>query len=181
MNIQIIQSLTITTDIEQLFTEYERAIQSDLKPLDNSISINIKSSIDNVSNKALLYIAKVNGTLAGCIAMHRLTDMTCEITNLYIRPKYQGLGIGNKLCQHIIQHIESLDYKRIYVTTTKAQQGQNAIYREYGFTKCPSYVTVPHPNAIYMDYIFVKDDYIQNNLLKAALRIFKYRNREQYR
>ncbi|AJH13535.1 GNAT family N-acetyltransferase [Myroides profundi] len=181
MNIQIIQSRTITTDIEQLFTEYNRAIQSDLKPLDNSISISINSSTDNVSNEALLYIAKVNGTLAGCIAMHRLTDTTCEITNLYIRPKYQGLGIGNKLCQYIIQHIESLNYKRIYVTTTKAQQGQNAIYREYGFTKCIPYVTVPHPNAIYMDYIFVKDDYIQNNLLKAALRIFKYRNRERYR
>ncbi|EKB04151.1 hypothetical protein HMPREF9711_02003 [Myroides odoratimimus CCUG 3837] len=163
MNIQIIQSLTINTDIQQLLTEYNRAIQGDLKPLDNSISISINSSIDNVSSEALLYIAKVNDILAGCIAMHRLTDTTCEITNLYIRPQHQGLGLGTKLCQHIVQHIESLNYKRIYVTTTKAQQGQNAIYREYGFTKCTPYVTVPNNNAIYMDYIFVKDDYIQNN------------------
>ncbi|MCS7471878.1 MULTISPECIES: GNAT family N-acetyltransferase [Myroides] len=106
MNIQIIQSLTMTTDIEQLLTEYNRAIQADLRPLDNSISISPNSSTDNVSNEALLYIAKVNGTLAGCIAMHRLTDTTCEITNLYIRPQHQGLGLGNKLCQQIIQHIE---------------------------------------------------------------------------
>ncbi|MEK6495344.1 GNAT family N-acetyltransferase [Myroides odoratimimus] len=181
MNIQIIQSLTVTTDIQQLITEYDRTIKVDLKPLDNSSNISTNSSTDNVSNEALLYIAKVNDTLAGCIAMHRLTDTTCEITNLYIRPQYQGLGIGIKLCQYIIQHIQSLDFKRIYVTTTKAQQGQNAIYSEYGFTKCTPYVTVPHPNAIYMDYIFVKDDYIQNNLLKAALRFFRYHRREQYR
>ncbi|EPH10150.1 hypothetical protein HMPREF9713_02499 [Myroides odoratimimus CCUG 12700] len=71
MNIQIIQSLTMTTDIEQLLTEYNRAIQSDLKPLDNSISISINSSTANVSNEALLYIAKVNGTLAGCISDQR--------------------------------------------------------------------------------------------------------------
>ena len=44
-----------------------------------------------------LYLVRVNGEAAGCIAMKRLDETRCEMKRLYIRPAFRGQGIARRL------------------------------------------------------------------------------------
>ncbi len=41
-----------------------------------------------------LLLAKYEGQVAGCVALHRLEDGICEMKRLYLRPQFRGKGIG---------------------------------------------------------------------------------------
>ena len=41
-----------------------------------------------------LYLARVDGRAAGCIALRRLDGERCEMKRLYVQPQYRGRGLA---------------------------------------------------------------------------------------
>lgn len=49
-----------------------------------------------------LLVALDDKSGAGCVALRKLEQQTCEMKRLYVRPKYRGQGMGKELVLEII-------------------------------------------------------------------------------
>jgi GNAT superfamily N-acetyltransferase len=49
-----------------------------------------------------LFLVRCDGAVAGCIAIRYLEEGVCELKRVYLRPAYQGKGVGRKMMEKII-------------------------------------------------------------------------------
>jgi len=88
---------------------------------------------------------------AGCVALRRLDDRTCEMKRLYVRPAYRGQGVGRNLVREIIARGRRLGYERMRLDTRPSMKSAIALYRSIGFREIPAYLSDPVPGAIFFD------------------------------
>jgi ribosomal protein S18 acetylase RimI-like enzyme len=87
-----------------------------------------------------LWIAKVSGEIVGFIDLWIIHDF-CHggklsyIQNLYVTPKYQGLGIGSQLLQKIIERAKERGALEIHVVTKFDNERAIQLYKKHGLTK----------------------------------------------
>lgn len=98
-----------------------------------------------------LVLARHDGAPAGCIALRRLDDATCEIKRLYLRPAYRGRGFGFQLAIACIGTARRLGYARMRLDTLPVMQDAIALYRALGFRDVAPYRDNPVPGALYME------------------------------
>src|SRR5512143_3241229 len=55
-----------------------------------------------------LYLARVDGRVAGCIALRPLEGRTCEMKRLYVREGFRSLGLGKRLTQRLIEDARAI-------------------------------------------------------------------------
>jgi GNAT superfamily N-acetyltransferase len=97
-----------------------------------------------------LYLAWVGSKLAGCIALRRHDEQSGEIKRLYLRPTYQGQGLGKLLAQHIIADARQIGYQRLMLDTLPIMQTAQAMYAKLGFQETQAYIFNPVEGVKYM-------------------------------
>lgn len=97
-----------------------------------------------------LYLAWVGRELAGCIALRRHDAQSGEMKRLYLRPAFQGQGLGKLLAQHIIADAKQIGYQRILLDTLPIMQNAQAMYAKLGFKETQAYVFNPVEGVKYM-------------------------------
>jgi GNAT superfamily N-acetyltransferase len=97
-----------------------------------------------------LYLAWVGSELAGCIALRRHDAQSGEMKRLYLRPAYQGRGLGKLLAQHIIADAKQIGYQRLLLDTLPIMQTAQAMYAKLGFQETQAYVYNPVEGVRYM-------------------------------
>jgi GNAT superfamily N-acetyltransferase len=99
-----------------------------------------------------LLLATVGDEPAGCVALKKLADGTCEMKRLYVRGRYRGTGLGRALAEQIIREARRLGYQAIRLDTVPAVMGSAvALYRSLGFRDIPAYCFNPVPGALCME------------------------------
>ncbi|HEV2299130.1 MAG TPA: GNAT family N-acetyltransferase [Candidatus Acidoferrales bacterium] len=88
---------------------------------------------------------------AGCVALRKLEEQTCEMKRLCVRPKYHGQGMGKELALEIIVRAKDLGYSRMQLDTRPSMQSAIDLYRSLGFREIPSYMTAPVPGALFFE------------------------------
>jgi ribosomal protein S18 acetylase RimI-like enzyme len=94
----------------------------------------------------------VEDHVAGCVALRKIGERTCEIKRLFLRPQFRGKGLGRKLAEMIIQSAKEIGYERMRLDTLPPKMNDAiALYRSLGFKEIEAYYDNPVPGAKFME------------------------------
>jgi len=104
----------------------------------NNLNYNrfIKIFTENIQKKKETILVNdengINGFVSGI--KHDNSQYDCEIVGLYIKPEYQGKGIGKKLVEEIIKHFKRENKKNLIIWTLDNAKN-NGFYKKLGCEK----------------------------------------------
>lgn len=156
MNIKIISAFDFPQEVGELFQEYTDMLIAGDGAFQKYLDIqHYNEEIQHLDTKygvpfGRLYIAYYDGELAGCIGMRRIDEQNCEMKRLYVRPKFRGKGMGDKLIQEIIKDAGEIGYLYMLLDTLPFLQSAIHMYKKYGFYEIESYNDSPMSTSIYM-------------------------------
>ena len=100
--------------------------------------------------KGRLYLLRVDGQAAGCVALHPLEDGTCELKRLYVRPEFRGHKLGRLLVERIIEDARAEGYPCLLLDTLDFLTSAIALYREVGFEVSEPHLYSPMDCSVFM-------------------------------
>lgn len=97
-----------------------------------------------------LLFARSGDAAAGAVALKNLGGGDCEMKRLYVRPDYQGDGLGRRLCVALIDEARRRSYRVMRLDTLARLASAVSLYRSLGFVETPRYYENPLGDVIYM-------------------------------
>jgi putative acetyltransferase len=101
-----------------------------------------------------LYLALVDGDVAGCGAMRRITDVdhvnACEMKRLFVRKAFRRFGLGRTLAVAVIDAAREAGYSNLLLDTLDDMEAARELYASLGFHEVPPYYFNPLPGAHYL-------------------------------
>jgi carbonic anhydrase len=104
-----------------------------------------------------LFMAKVDGQAAGCVAVRRFDNTTCEMKRLFVRDAYKGHGVGKTLAAKAIEAGKELGYQRMLLDTLAHMRPAIELYTALGFQPIAAYYDNPISNAVYLSMMLEED------------------------
>jgi GNAT superfamily N-acetyltransferase len=98
-----------------------------------------------------LLLAIERDDAAGVVALRKLSENTCEMKRLYVRPDFRGKGIGRKLATRVIQEARGIGYSRMRLDTLSSLKEAVSLYESLGFRRIAPYRFNPHEGVVYME------------------------------
>lgn len=80
-------------------------------------------------------VAEIDGEAAGCVGVARLSEAECEMNRMWIRPFYQGRGLGRKLAMASLKEGIKLGYSVMVLEVLPSRPKAIALYVSMGFFK----------------------------------------------
>ena len=151
--IQITQAIS-ESDIEQartLFREYETWLGMSL------CFQNFENELANLPGQyappgGRLFLAYIDGELAGCIALKKFEDNICEMKRLFLRENARGHGLGKQLIEEVIDEARAIGYKKMRLDTFPPKMGKAvSLYESHGFYPIEPYYYNPHEGVLFME------------------------------
>jgi len=97
-----------------------------------------------------LYLLRVDGEVAGCIALHPKSEHDCEMKHLYVRAAHRGTGAGRLLAERVIAEARTIGYERMLLDTLDSMQAAQRLYESLGFVDAEAYTHNPLAGVRYM-------------------------------
>jgi ribosomal protein S18 acetylase RimI-like enzyme len=149
VNVEIVEAYDRLNEVKALFREYAATLEVDLcfQRFEEELALLPGRYAPQTGR---LYLALVDIKPAGCIALRRLDEETCEMKRLYVRGDARGLGLGRLLAEKIISDARALGYRQMRLDTLPSMKRAQSLYERLGFTDIPPYCENPVPGVRYM-------------------------------
>ena len=98
-----------------------------------------------------LLLALAEGAPAGCVALRDFDAGRSEMKRLYVRPAYQGQGLGRRLAQAAIHAARAAGSHTLLLDTLPKMASAIALYRALGFAPRGPYSPSPTPGAVFFE------------------------------
>ena len=139
----MIDGTTCLMEVEQLIREYTQMLGRDLS------FQKLEEELRGTEGRLLAAVAD-DGCVSGCVAFHRLSKECCEMKRLYVKPSYQGQGIGQKLVETLLLLAKDDGYSCMVLDTIEPLQSAIRLYKGLGFQETEPYYDNPMEDVIYM-------------------------------
>jgi ribosomal protein S18 acetylase RimI-like enzyme len=128
-------------DIEacrELFVEYQRALGVSLcfQGFDGEVA---GLPGDYAGPRGGLWLATVDGELAGCVALRPLGGDVAEMKRLYVRPAFRDRRLGLALAEHVIAAARERRYRMLKLDTLPSMERAQHLYERLGFVETAPY------------------------------------------
>lgn len=156
MNVRIELAYDKIDEIRGLFTEYTNMLLNTYEGIGDCLKIqNYDDEVRDLNAKyglpmGRLYVIYCENNLAGCIALRKINDKSCEMKRLYIKSEFQGKHLGDLLVQKTIAEAREIGYKHIFLDTVPGMTSGIGLYKKYGFVETDCYSDVCIKDFIYM-------------------------------
>ncbi len=87
----------------------------------------------NDINKENIWVAEIDDTLVGVIAIVKVDDSTAQLRWFLIEPEIRGRGVGHKLIKTALDFCKERQYKHIFLWTASILDTARRLYKNYGF------------------------------------------------
>jgi ribosomal protein S18 acetylase RimI-like enzyme len=134
----LIRDAADMNDVRTLFREYAQAqghavcfqqLETELSGLPGAYA----------APRGRLLMAVDDATMAGCVAIRPLTQVTCEMKRLYVRPAFRSTGLGRQLTMEALAEARAIGYGRLVLDTLPTMTEAIALYRSLGFHQIARY------------------------------------------
>ena len=99
-----------------------------------------------------LYLAFIDGELAGCVALRKLERGICEMKRLFLRENARGHGLGNQLIEKLIDEARAVGYSKMRLDTYPPKMGKAVqLYESHRFRAIEPYYYNPHDGVLFME------------------------------
>jgi GNAT superfamily N-acetyltransferase len=98
-----------------------------------------------------LLLATCASGFAGCVALRPLGTTVCEMKRLFVRPAFQGQGLGRALAQRVISEAQTVGYAAMKLDTLPFMQGAIRLYESLGFARCSAYYETPMRETVFLE------------------------------
>ena len=125
MNLTICPAYDRPEEVKALFLEYtDFLLKSDPSFAAFLELQNYDRELDHLEEKygmpkGRLYLALVDDAIAGCIALHPLSDTECELKRLYVKDAFRGQGIAEHLVEKLIDDAREMGYDAMLLDQCK--------------------------------------------------------------
>jgi len=135
--------------IRELFTEYSHSLDIDLcfQGFTQELA---ELPGRYAAPEGRLFLMVEGPMAAGCVGLRKISDGTCEMKRLYLRPAFRRRGAGRLLATAIIDAARTMGYQRMRLDTLPTMKDAIALYRSLGFRQIEPYYDNPSAGTIFM-------------------------------
>ncbi len=103
--------------------------------------------------RGALFLARVEGQVAGCAGLRPIGPDICEMKRLYVRPAFRGHGLGRELATLLVARARARGYRRMRLDTVPTMNAAIRMYRSMGFVEIPPYRYNPIKGALFFELV----------------------------
>ena len=108
-------------------------------------------SIAYAPPRGCIMLAELSGHAVGCVALRPLEGRICEMKRLYVKPDFQGRGIGRTLACAVIDKARDKGYNKMRLDTIDSMKAAKSLYDSLNFRTIGAYRYNPLKNPNYME------------------------------
>lgn len=105
-----------------------------------------------------VWLARVDGHDAGCVALRPLDAQAAELKRMYVRRAWRGRGLGRRLGETAIGFARAAGYRAVCLDTLSGMKEALALYRSFGFRPTRAYCHNPLPDTVWMELELDRQD-----------------------
>jgi putative acetyltransferase len=136
--------------VRELFLEYAHSLDINLsfQSFDRELA---ELPGRYASPEGRLFLALEHKQSAGCVALRKIGDGSCEMKRLYVRPAFRAQGLGRKLADGAISAARDIGYERMRLDTLTSMSEAIELYESLGFQRISPYYDNPSELALFFE------------------------------
>jgi putative acetyltransferase len=103
----------------------------------------------------LLLAMADDGAAVGCVALRRWDAGIGELKRMFVRPAYQGRGIGKQLGLAVLDEALAMGHERVRLDTAPTMVEAIRLYEGLGFRRIEPYRHYPVADVIFMEIVLL--------------------------
>lgn len=133
-----------------LFTEYAASIHINLDFQHFDEELKGLQQMYSPPGGAIV-LAKLQDEIIGCVGIRKMSGKVGELKRMYIKPGYQGKGIGKTLLAIVLDLARQCNYEVVRLDTLSFMLSAIHLYKQAGFYEIPAYYNNPISTAVYFE------------------------------